>query len=185
LRALQNDPELASADYAFRGTLLLAPSDDVEVLLSGEYFHEDDSNYAFHYFGPTVAPENALGSILGGESLFTVAAANGTTANIRNIYSDQEPLNQREGYSFTGSIEYTPGDWSLKSISSYHNFERFNRDDLDASNVNMFGQNNYDETSETYSQEFVANYQGERFDAIFGAMYFKEDLFGAVPLAKS
>ncbi|WP_373087397.1 TonB-dependent receptor, partial [Sneathiella sp.] len=131
--------------YAFRGTLLLAPSDDVEILLSGEYFHENDSNYAFHYFGPTIAPENALGSILGGETLFTVAAANGTTANIRNIYSDQEPLNQREGYSFTGSIEYTPGDWSIKSISSYHNFERFNRDDLDASNVNMFGQNNYNE----------------------------------------
>lgn len=166
--------------YAFRGTILLAPSDHIEVLLSGEYFHENDSNYAFHYFGPTVAPENALGSILGGETLFTIAAANGTTANIRNIYSDQEPLNQREGYSFTGSIVYTAGDWSLKSISSYHNFERFNRDDLDASNVNMFGQNNYDETSETYSQEFVANYQSDRFDAIIGAMYFKEDLFGAV-----
>ena len=166
--------------YAFRGTILLAPSDSLEVILSGEYFHENDSNYAFHYFGPTVAPENTLGSILGGETLFTVAAADGRTANIRNIYSDQEPLNRREGYSFTGSIEYKMGDWSLKSISSYHNFERFNRDDLDASNVNMFGQNNYDETSETFSQEFVANYQSERFDAILGAMYFKEDLFGAV-----
>ncbi len=166
--------------YAFRGTVLLAPSDDLEIVLSGEYFHEDDSNYAFHYFGPTVAPENLLGSILGGGTLFTVAAASGKKANIRNIYSDQEALNQRKGYSFTGSIEYTTGEWSLKSISSYHNFERFNRDDLDASNVNMFGQNNYDESSETYSQEFVANYQGERFDAIVGAMYFKEDLFGAV-----
>jgi len=109
-----------------------------------------------------------------------VAEANGTTPNIRNIYSDQEPLNRREGYSFTGSIEYTLDDWSFKSISSYHNFERFNRDDLDASNVNMFGQNNYDENSKTFSQEFVANYDSDRFDAIMGAMYFKEDLFGAV-----
>lgn len=166
--------------YAMRGTILLAPTDRLEVMLSGEYFHENDSNYAFHYFGPTVSPENTLGSILGGNTLFTVAAANGKAPNIRNIYSDQEPLNRREGYSFTGSIEYKLDDWSLKSISSYHNFERFNRDDLDASNVNMFGQNNYDENSKTFSQEFVANYQSDRFDAIFGAMYFKEDLFGAV-----
>ena len=166
--------------YAFRGSLLFAPSDDLEVLISGEYFNENDSNYAFHYFGPTVAAENALGSLLGGETLFTVAAANGETANIRNIYSDEEPLNDREGYSFTGTIEYSPGDWSFKSITSYHNFERFNRDDLDASNANLFGQNNYDETSETWSQEFVANYQGDKFDAVFGAMYFTEDLFGSV-----
>lgn len=166
--------------YAFRSSLLFAPSAVVEVLISGEYFNENDNNYAFHYFGPTVAPENALGALLGGESLFTVAAANGKKANIRNIFSDQEPLNQREGYSFTGSIEYTPGDWSIKSISSYHNLERFNRADLDGSNVNVFGKIDYDETSETYSQEFVANYQGEKFDAIFGAMYFKEDLIGSV-----
>lgn len=166
--------------YAFRGSLLFAPTEDVQLLLSGEYFHENDSNYAFHYFGPTVAPENALGSILGGGTLFTVAAAQGKKANIRNIYSDEEPLNQRHGYSFTGTIEYAPGDWTIKSITSYHDFTRFNRDDLDASNVNMFGQNNYNESSKSWSQELVANYQSERFDAVFGAMYFNEDLLGAV-----
>ena len=166
--------------YAFRGSILAKPSDDLEILLTGEYFHEDDSNYAFHYFGPTVKPENLLGSILGGQSLFTVATAAGKTANIRNIYSDQEPLNQRHGYSFTGTIDWAPGDWDVKSITSYHYFKRFNRDDLDASNANLFGQNNYDEHSKTFSQEFVGTYKSDKFDALLGAMYFHEDLFGSV-----
>ena len=166
--------------YAFRGSILAKPSDDFEILLTGEYFHEDDSNYAFHYFGPTVKPENLLGSILGGQSLFTVATAAGKTANIRNIYSDQEPLNQRHGYSFTGTIDWAPGDWDVKSITSYHYFKRFNRDDLDASNANLFGQNNYDEHSKTFSQEFVGTYKSDKFDALLGAMYFHEDLFGSV-----
>lgn len=166
--------------YAFRGSILAKPADDLEILVSGEYFNENDSNYAFHYFGPTVRPENFLGGLIGGKSLFTVAAAAGKPANIRNIYSDQEPLNKRHGYSFTGTIAWTPGDWDVKSITSYHNFTRFNRDDLDASEVNMFGQNNYDERSKTFSQEFVGTYQSEKFDALLGAMYFHEDLFGSV-----
>ena len=166
--------------YAFRGTIVAKPAEDIEVTLSGEYFHENDSNYAFHYFGPTVKPENLLGSILGGKSLFTVAAAAGKTANIRNIWSDQEPLNQRDGHSFTGTIAWTPGDWDVKSITSYHKFKRFNRDDLDASNANMFGQNNYIENSKTFSQELVGHYNTDKFDLLMGAMYFHENLYGEV-----
>jgi iron complex outermembrane receptor protein len=166
--------------YAFRGSILAKPAEDLEVLISGEYFTENDSNYAFHYFGPTVAPENQLGSILGGQSLFTVAAAAGRKPNLRNIYSDQEALNQRDGYNFTGTIAWTPGDWDVKSITSYRNFQRFNRNDLDGSNANMFGQNNYTEKSETFSQELVGTYKSEKFDLLVGAMYFKEDLFGEV-----
>ena len=166
--------------YAFRGSILAKPADDLEVLLSGEYFKENDSNYAFHYFGPTVAPENFLGSLLGGQSLFTVAAAAGRQPNLRNIYSDQEPLNKRDGYSFTGTITWTPGDWDVKSITSYRKFTRFNRNDLDGSSANMFGQNNYDERSKSFSQEFVGTYKSEKFDALIGAMYFHENLFGSV-----
>jgi len=166
--------------YALRGSLLFKVAPKVNILLSGEVFHEKDSNYAFHYFGPTVAPENQLGAILGGQSIFTVAVAAGRKANLRNIYSDQEPLNERDGHSFTGTIEWTPGDWIVKSISSYHKFKRFNRDDLDASNANLFGQNNYDENSKSLSQEFVGSYSSDKFDAVIGAMYFHEKLFGSV-----
>jgi iron complex outermembrane receptor protein len=166
--------------YALRGSLLFKVAPTFNVLLSGEVFHENDSNYAFHYFGPTVAPENKLGALLGGQSIFTVAAAAGRSANLRNIYSDQEPLNKRDGHSFTGTIEWAPGNWNVKSISSYHKFKRFNRDDLDASNANLFGQNNYNEDSKSFSQELVGTYRSDKFDAVIGGMYFHEKLFGSV-----
>ena len=166
--------------YAFRGSVLVKPSADFSILVSAEHFRENDNNYAFHYFGPTVRPENALGALLGGQSLFTVAAARGVKANLRNIYSDQEPINRRKGTSITGTMEWIQGDLSIKSITSYHKFNRFNRDDLDGSNANLFGQNNYTEDSKTISQEFVGNYKTDRLDLVFGAMYFNEDLFGEV-----
>jgi iron complex outermembrane receptor protein len=166
--------------YAFRGSVLFKPVDDFSILLSGENFHENDNNYAFHYFGPTVAPENALGSLLGGQSIFTIAAAKGVQPNLRDLYSGTDPINHRNGTSFIGTMEWTPENWSIKSITAYHDFERFNRDDLDGSNVDMFGQNNYTEHSKSYSEELVGNYKSDRLDALFGAMYFHEELTGEV-----
>ncbi len=166
--------------YAFRGSVLLKAAEDFSILVSGETFHENDNNYAFHYFGPTVAAENALGALLGGQSIFTIAAAKGVKPNLRDLYSGTDPVNHRNGTSFTGTMEWTPENWSIKSITSYHDFERFNRDDLNGSNVNMFGQNNYTENSKSYSQEFVGSYKGNRFDALFGTVYFHEDLSGEV-----
>ena len=166
--------------YAIRGAVTFKASDDLELLISADHFNENDNNYAFHYFGPTVAPENALGSILGGDTIITRAAKLGQKVNFRDILSDQEAINRRHGTSVTGTLEWRPGDWNIKSITGYRDFTRFNRDDLDASNVNVFGQNNYDEKSKTFSQEFIATMKGDRFDLLLGASYFHETLDGAV-----
>ena len=87
--------------YAFRGSVLIKAAADVNILLSAETFHENDNNYAFHYFGPTVAPENALGSLIGGQSIFTIAAAKGVQPNLRDLYSGTDPINHR-GIPFRG-----------------------------------------------------------------------------------
>ena len=166
--------------YAIRGSLLFKASDDLDLLISADHFNEKDNNYAFHYFGPTVARENALGSILGGDTIVTRAAKLGIPVNYRDIYSDQEALNRRHGTSVTGTLEWRPGDWNIKSITGYRDFTRFNRDDLDASNVWMFGQNNYDEKSTTFSQEFIGTMKGDNFDLLVGASYFHETLDGSV-----
>ncbi len=166
--------------WAIRGSVLLKASEDLDLLVSAEHFNEDDNNYAFHYFGPTVKPENALGSILGGDTIVTRAARLGIPVNYRDIYSDQEATNRRHGTSVTGTIEWRPGDWNIKSITGYRDFTRFNRDDLDASNVWMFGQNNYDEKSRSFSQEVVATRKSDKLDLLFGASYFHETLDGSV-----
>ena len=168
--------------YAVRGGLLFDPSEDLSIYLTAEHFEEDDNNYAFHYFGTSVTPEDFLAhNLLGGTTIFDIKGANAKLGDLRDIYSDQEGVNDRKGSSATAVVDYEVNRcWSLKSITSWHDFDRFNRDDLDVSDVWMFGQNNYDEESETWSQEFTLNYDSEKLDLQFGAMYFNEDLYGSV-----
>lgn len=177
--ATGNDIDNRNA-WALRGSLLYTPTENFEIYVTAEHFEEDDNNYAFHYFGPTVAPENALGSLLGGETIITRAQRLGVKPNLRNIVSDQEPLNKRDGTAVTGIITWTPGDWEVKSITAWRDFTRFNRTDLDASDVWMFGQNNYDEQSTTFQQEVVGTWSNDRVDLLVGGTYFNEKLFGSV-----
>lgn len=166
--------------YAVRGSILFKPIQDLELLVSGEHFHEHDNDYAFHYFGPTVAPDNPLGAIFGGDTIISRAAKLGIKPNFRDIYSDQDALNRRNGSSVTATVDWNRARWDIKSITSYHDFSRFNRDDLDATNVQAFGQNNYTEKSTTISQELITNFKSDKFDLLAGATYFHEKLFGEV-----
>ena len=167
--------------WAVRGSLLFEPSSNLEVLIVADYFREDDNNYAFHYFGPTVVPESGLAStLLGGRTIFDYYADLGEEPDLRNIYSDEDAINDREGYSGQAIVTWESGDFSLISTSAYRQFERFNRDDLDVSDINAFGQNNYTEDSESFSQEFNATYDAGPLQLLGGAMYFQEELFGEV-----
>ncbi len=167
---------------AYRGTLEWKPRSDLDVELVAEYFREHDHNYAFHYFGTTVVPENklAFNYLPGGQTIFGYYASLGLPPNLRNIYSDQEPINRRENEGITSIVTWTPGALTFTSTTAYRNFQRFNRDDLDAASVNMFGQNNYFEHSETFSQEFTADYEWKKLELLAGAMYFHERLDGEV-----
>ena len=167
--------------YAVRGSLLARPSDHLEALLTIDHFHEKDNDYAFHYFGPTIFPEASLpGVLLGGQTINGFYAAQGRKANLRNIYSNEEPINRRNGTGATGIITWKPSNLSIVSTTSYHDFKRFNRDDLDVSQAAAFGQNNYTERSKSFSQEFTANYRAGKLELLGGALYFHENLFGRV-----
>ncbi|MXP29462.1 TonB-dependent receptor [Porphyrobacter algicida] len=167
--------------WAIRGSLLAKVTPDLEVLVVADHFEEDDYNYAFHYFGPTVVPESMLAStLLGGKTIFDYYAARGEKPNLRNIYSDEDAINNRNGTSVQGIITLDKGDFTLVSTTAYRKFKRFNRDDLDVSDINAFGQNNYIEDSDSFSQEVTFTYDKGPISLLGGAMYFQETLFGEV-----
>lgn len=167
--------------YAVRGTIIANVSPSVHATLVLDHFHEDDHNYAFHYFGPSVVPESQLPhTLLGGQTVIGYYAARGQTPNLRNIYSDQEAINRRKGYGATGTLDFDLGATTIKTITAYRTFDRFQRDDLDSSQVNLAGQNNYVEKSRSISQEITANYQHDGFSLLGGAMYLHENLTGQV-----
>ncbi|MDH7974307.1 TonB-dependent receptor [Sphingomonas sp. AR_OL41] len=167
--------------YALRGTIIANISPAVRATLVLDHFHEDDHNYAFHYFGPSVVPESGLPHVLlGGKTVIGYYAALGQTPNLRNIYSDQEAINRRKGYGATGTLDFDLGATTIKTITAFRTFDRFQRDDLDSSQVNLAGQNNYVEKSRSISQEITLNYQSGGFSLLGGAMYLHEKLTGQV-----
>jgi len=168
---------------AVRGILRWKAGDSLTVDLIGDYFKENDYNYAFHYLGTTVTPEDALAhNLLGGRTIFDAPyTAPGKSPNLRNIVSDQNPTNDREGESGTGIVDWKiNGDWSLKSVTAYRKFDRFMQDDLDSSDVNMFGVNNYTENSKSWGEDVTVTGKGGPINWLMGANYFHEDLHGEV-----
>ncbi|MDH4105177.1 MAG: TonB-dependent receptor [Gammaproteobacteria bacterium] len=168
--------------YAVRGSLRFKPSDDLDIVLMADYFKENDYNYAFHYFGTTVVPEDSLPhNALGGKTIFDYYAARGKKADLRNIVSDADPINQRDGTAVTGIIDWKFADgWNLRSITAWRDFDRYLLDDLDSSDVDMFGKNNYIETSESWSQDFTVSGEAIGIEWLMGANYFSEKMHGEV-----
>ncbi|GAB4141776.1 MAG: TonB-dependent receptor [Sphingomonadales bacterium] len=158
-----------------RGSLRLRPNESWTIDLVGDYHREDDRNYAFHFFGPTTQTP-FLAQLLGGQTIDEVFP----NADFHDIYSNVDPINDREGFSLTGTIGWEDGPWSIKSISSYREFERTNVADLDSTDIEAFGRITYFEDSTTFSQDLVATYTADRFDILAGATYFNEELDGIV-----
>ena len=163
---------------AYRATFVYDPGGAWDATLSGQYYKEDDNNYAFHYFG--VSEGSSLDvplavPILGGKTVDMVGG------DIYDINSDQEAINDRDGYLINLTLRYDINDnTNIRSISSWQNMDRFLRDDLDSTDVNLFGQNNYTEESDSFGQEFILNWGVDNINVLAGVMYFDEDLYGKV-----
>jgi iron complex outermembrane receptor protein len=166
---------------AVRGALTWLATPDLTATLSFGYFNEHDNNYAFHYFGPTVVPDGSLPTrLVGGKTIFDYYAARNRNVDFRNIYSATNPINRRHGADVTGTVEWKKDAWDVKSITSYRDFTRKNVDDLSVSDGVIYGRNDYDEKSQSFSEEVQANYKAERWNILGGAMYFHEDNYGSV-----
>ena len=163
---------------AYRATFVYDAGGPLTATLSAQYYEEDDNNYAFSYFGQSEGSSIPVPfgvPILGGNTVSMVGGG------FYDINSDQEPINDRDGQLINLTIDYAFNDrWSLKSITSSQSMDRFLRDDLDSTDANLFGQNNYTEESDSFGQELILNYSSDRIDVLGGVMYFEEDLYGEV-----
>ncbi len=163
---------------AYRATFVYDAGGPLTATLSAQYYEEDDNNYAFSYFGQSEGSSIPVPfgvPILGGNTVGMVGGG------FYDINSDQEPINDRDGQLINLTIDYSFNDrWSLKSITSSQSMDRFLRDDLDSTDANLFGQNNYTEESDSFGQELILNYSSDRIDVLGGVMYFEEDLYGEV-----
>jgi iron complex outermembrane recepter protein len=166
--------------YAVRGSLRFKPSDTLDIVVMGDYFKEDDYNYAFHFLGTTVVPEDQLAhNLLGGQTIFDYYAPR--RPDQRNIVSDADPINERDGTAVSAIADWGFAEgWNLRSITAWRDFDRYLLDDLDGSDVDMFGKNNYIEQSESWSQDFTVAGEAAGIEWLMGANYFSEKMYGEV-----
>jgi len=165
---------------AVRASIRIKPADKLVIDLIADYSHENDNDYAFHYFGPTTTTNAGLPAValFGGSTIFNCCGT--SNPDLRNIWSSVDPTNKRHGLGGTAIVDWSPYDWDFKSITAYRNYNRFNADDLAVSNAEIYGRNNYDETSQSWSQDFTVSKSALGIEWLAGLNYFHERRFGSV-----
>ena len=165
---------------AVRASLRIKPSNTLVIDAEVDYMHEDDNDYAFHYFGPTVTTDAGLPAValFGGKTIFSCCGT--SSPDLRNTWSSVDPTNKRHGIGGTVTVDWNPGNFDFKSVSAYRNFSRQNVDDLAVSDAKLYGRNTYDEQSESYTQDFTLSTKAGGIDWLGGVSYFHERLFGSV-----
>ena len=152
---------------------LLFDFDAVELLLTGEYFRQDDHSGAVHFLResfPTVPRLRGLG-------------AGGWATDPRDLASEVDVGTDTETYSLTGTFRADLTDsLTVTNIANFRDFETSLFQDLDLSAViNGFTINGQPTTvqerridSKQWSNELQFNYSREFVDVVLGGFYFHE-----------
>jgi iron complex outermembrane receptor protein len=156
-----------------RGMLQFNFSYTTELLLSGEYFRQDDHSGAVHYLGPSFPGVPRLASL----------GVGGYASRPRDLASEVDVGTDTKSYSFTGIFTTELSDaLAVTNIANYRNFKTSLFQDLDLSAVVNSLQTNGQPTtvqerridSEQYSNELQVNYSIDNFDLVVGGFYFHE-----------
>ena len=156
-----------------RGMLLFDLSDVTDLLLSGEYFRQNDHSGAIHY----------LRASFPGVARLAPLGVGGYATDPRDLASEIDGGTDTETYAFTGTFRTELADGlALTNIANYRSFESSLFQDLDLSAVQESLQTNGQSTtvqerridSEQYSNELQFNYSADNFEGVLGGFYFHE-----------
>jgi iron complex outermembrane recepter protein len=156
-----------------------------DLLLTGEYFTQNDNSGAVKYLEPAFPGVARLAPI----------GVGGFAANPRDLASDVPPSVKTDSYSFTGTLKLDLSDSvTLTNIANYRDFKTALIQDLDASQVFNSRQTTGQVStvqrrqinSKQYSNELQLGYTSDAVKGVFGLYYFNErqrprDLVGNFP----
>lgn len=170
---------------ATRGHLQFNFSDDVELLLSGEYAKEDDHSKSVHFIAPMfpVPPVPNLRAI----------GLPNVLPNSRNAGGDFRPSFESETWSGTATLTWQLTDAvAFKSLTNYREFDDRLVQDFDVSDT-INGDFPPAPTStnqmqaigdEQFSEELQFIYEGESLRGIAAAFYLNEKIDSLVLLGR-
>lgn len=168
-----------------RGHLQFKFSEDVDLLLSGEYAKEDDHSKSVHFIGP-MFPNPPLPSL-------RATGLPNVSPNSRNAGGDFRPTFESETWAATATLTVHASDAvSFKSLTNYREFDDQLTQDFDVSDT-VNGNFPPAPTSTTqlqaigdeqFSQELQFIYEGDRLHGIAAAYYLTEAIDSLVLLGR-
>lgn len=176
LRAV--DPETIKHDINARATLRFAPEDSpLEVILRGDIIRTKDSynNSALTAVNPTGASAGLYASHDISQYLQT------QDNNFYRTYTDlltgnaniDDPWNHNRAEGLSGTIEYDLGGAQIMSITAWRHSNTGDQADIDSTPVPVISYAS-DYVQRQFSEELQVSGKTDRFDWIFGGMYFRE-----------
>jgi len=172
-----------------RGQLQFLINDAADVLISGEWYREDDANRSLKYKQPTFDYLNSSNPA----ALRPFGLGGFATGDPRNVASEVDPQNRIETWAVTGIANWELSDvFTLTNIANYRELDSTRAEDFDVSSVvNRFDLTglpasiHYQEfTSEQFSNELQLNFAtdsvfglGRGLEGLVAAYYFTEDSF--------
>ena len=170
---------------ATRGHLQFKFSDDVDLLLSGEYAKEDDHSKAAHFIAP-MFPVPPLPSL-------RATGLPNVSIDSRNTGGDFRPTFESETWSATATLDWRVTDTvAFKSLTNYREFDDQLMQDFDASDT-VNGNFPPAPTSTTqiqrigdeqFSEELQFIYDGDSLHGIAAAYYLTETIDSLVLLGR-
>jgi len=176
-------PRTADKDYdqdfhTLRGKLLFEPTDNLDILLSGDFTNRDENCCTAVQ---TVVGQSAL--VLNAVAGYQAVAAPGDDPFDRVAYSNRPTTQMIKDSGVSAEINWEPG-WfggaTLTSITASREWESINGLDYDFSTADILYRNPTKDESftgfKTFSQEFRLTGSTDRIDWMVGLFYSDEDL---------
>ncbi len=147
--------------------LQFLPSDNLDFLLTGEWFYQDDHSGALKFSEPSFPGIPGFGP---------AAGTGGFASAPRDLASDIDPVTTTDSWAITGTTTWNVTDrLTFTNVTSYRDFLTAHTHDLDISAVRTPNIQYRDVFSEQFSTEIRFNYDTDRISAVFGLFYVDEN----------
>mgnify|MGYP002651349342 CR=1 FL=1 len=160
-------------NLGLRGQLLWKPTDDVEVLLQGDYSEQDPECCAqiFVRTGATQRPLNRQYAALAAAQNYVVPSTNAFD-RVTDVDANLNAGNQLGGVNLRVKWDVGPGTFT--SISAWRFWDWKPSNDRDFTGLPITTRSENPSQQEQYTQEFRYAYSGDRVDFVVGLFGFHQ-----------
>jgi iron complex outermembrane receptor protein len=180
--------------FSGRAHLELLPSENLTILLTGEYHREDDRSLAIKFrevsfpgvLTDAIAANDGLSAL--GQRTNADGSPVAFASNPRNINTNLDPINDRKQWALTSAITLdTDIGLTVKSLTSYRKFSAIFFQDFDMSTYAGYPLAQTGPTRSSanhwqpvfqhqFSQELQFNVERGAFHGVFGMFYLNEHI---------